>query len=74
MNKLCSLLNLKSEDELFDKITSSFKERGVVQFNYFVNWNKVFKNIKSIEKELALLNVLVGKSNLKKELTDLIIE
>lgn len=74
MNKLCKLLNLKNEDELFDKITTTFKMKGITQFNYFVNWTKVFKNIKSIEKELSLLNVLIGKQNLNKELADLINE
>ena len=74
MNKLCKLLNFKNEDELFDKIANSFNNKGITQFNYYVNWAKVFKNIKAIEKELSLLNVLIGKQNLKNELADLITE
>lgn len=66
MNKLCKLLNLKNEDELFDKITQSFKEK-ITKWDYFVNWQKVFENITPIEKELNLLNVLIGKENIEKE-------
>jgi len=74
MNKLCKLLNLENEDELFDKLTTSFKGKGITQFSYFVNWKKVFKNLSTIEKELALLNVLIGKQNLSDELAALIFE
>ncbi len=40
---------------------------SVTTWSYFVNWEKVFKNIKKIEPELWLLNSLIGKKNLKKE-------
>ena len=66
MNKLCKLLNLNDEDELFDKITQSFKEK-ITKWDYFVNWQKVFENITPIEKELNLLNVLIGKEDVEKE-------
>ena len=62
MNKLCSLLNLKSEDELFDRITSSFKEK-ITRWDYFVNWHKVNTNVLLFEKELNILNYLIGKEN-----------
>ncbi|HMS39840.1 MAG TPA: type II restriction endonuclease [Pyrinomonadaceae bacterium] len=71
MNKLCQLLNLENEDVLFAKITNSFKEK-ITQWNYFVNWNKVFANISPIEKELNLLNYLVGKENIEEETFNLI--
>lgn len=64
MNKLCKLLNLKNEDELFVKITQSFKEK-ITKWDYFVNWTKVFGNITPIEKELNLLNFLIGKENIE---------
>lgn len=70
MNKLCSLLNLKSEDELFVKITQSFKEK-ITRWDYFVNWQKVIINVKMFEKELNILNYLIGKDNLEKEAFDL---
>lgn len=71
MNKLCQLLNLKSEDVLFDKIANSFKQR-ITQWNYFVDWKKVFNNISPIEKELNLLNYLIGKANIEEETFNLI--
>ena len=74
MNKLCQLLNLESEDILFIQITSSFKEKGILLWDYFVNWEKVHKNIKPIEKELNLLNVLIGKEDVEKEVFELIKE
>lgn len=64
MNKLCNLLNLQNEDLLFDKITQSFKEK-ITKWDYFVNWVKVFRNIEPIEKELNLLNFLIGKEDME---------
>jgi type II restriction enzyme len=74
MNKLCNLLSLDGDDALFNQITSSFKEKGILLWDYFVNWEKVHKNIKPIEKELNLLNVLIGKENIEKEVYGLIKE
>lgn len=71
MNKLCSLLELQNEDLLFDKITQSFKEK-ITQWDYFVNWTKVFNNIEPIEKELNLLNFLIGKVDIQTEAYNLI--
>lgn len=71
MNKLCNLLKLKTEDLLFDKITQSFKEK-ITKWDYFVNWDKVFSNIEPIEKELNLLNFLIGKEDLEKAAYNLV--
>lgn len=71
MNKLCQLLELENEDVLFAKITNSFKER-ITQWDYFVDWKKVFRNISPIEKELNLLNYLIGKENIEEETFNLI--
>ena len=73
MNKLCKLLNLQNEDELFQKITSSFKEK-ITKWDYFVNWKKVIINVELYEKELNILNYLIGKPNLKEEAYNLIKE
>ncbi len=73
MNKLCNLLNLENEDELFNKIKNSFKEK-ITKWDYFVNWSKVFENIEPIEKELNLLNFLIGKEDIEKEAYNLIKE
>lgn len=74
MNKLCQLLNIENDDLLFEQITSTFNEKGITQWNYFVNWEKVYKNISPIERELNLLNVLIGKDDIESELIQLIIE
>lgn len=74
MNKLCQLLSLESDDILFTQITGSFKEKGILLWDYFVNWEKVHKNIKPIEKELNLLNVLIGKEDVETEVYNLIKE
>jgi len=71
MNKLCKLLNLQNEDLLFNKITQSFKEK-ITKWDYFVNWAKVFSNIEPIEKELNLLNFLIGKEDIETEAFNLI--
>lgn len=71
MNKLCNLLELESEDLLFEKIIKSFKEK-ITKWDYFVNWAKVFSNIEPIEKELNLLNFLIGKDDIETEAFNLI--
>ncbi|SMO92596.1 type II restriction enzyme [Saccharicrinis carchari] len=71
MKKLTSLLELQSDDQLFDSITSNFKNK-ITQWNYFVNWEKVLGNIDPIEKELNLLNYLIGKDNIEEEAFKLI--
>lgn len=71
MNKLCKLLNLSNEDLLFEKITQSFKEK-ITRWDYFVNWGKVNVNVKLFEKELNILNYLIGKPDLEKEAFELL--
>lgn len=74
MKILTKLLNLKTDDELFDYFKDTLKVKGITQWNYFVNWEKVYRNIVPFEKELNLLNVLIGKDDIKTELTELILE
>ena len=72
MKKLCQLLD-KTEDEFFSELSSSFKKK-INQWSYFVNWIKVLQNIEPIEKELNLLNYLIGKKDLHKETVDLLLK
>jgi len=74
MKILTKLLDLTNDDELFEYFKKTLKVKGITQWNYFVNWDKVFHNVIPFEKELNLLNVLIGKDNIKSELTELIIE
>ncbi len=74
MKKITKLLELKSDDELFNYLIDTLKIKGMTQWDYYVSWNKVYENIIPFEKELNLLNVLIGKEDIEKELTDLILE
>lgn len=73
MKKLCQLLDLTNDDELFKSITDGFIEK-ITQWDYFVNWKKVYANITPYEKELNLLNYLVGKEDIANEAFKLIKE
>ena len=66
MKKLSKLLELPSDDKLFEYIQNSFRDK-ITTWDYFVNWKKVFDNVKPIEKELNLLNYLIGKENIEHE-------
>lgn len=68
---LKEIYNLKNEDALFELIISTFKNK-ITTWDYFVNWQKVFNNLESIEIELNLLNYLVGKKNFDIEAAKLI--
>ena len=70
MKHLSNILNL-SDDELFQSIKQTFRNK-ITTFDYFVNWKKVFNNVNPIEKELNLLNCLIGKENIESETFNLI--
>lgn len=74
MKHLTHILNFKSDDQLFDYLIDTLKLDGILQWDYYVNWDKVYNNVVPYEKELNLLNVLIGKEDIEKELTDLILE
>jgi len=71
MKNLCHILNLSDDDKLFEYINSTFRSQ-ITTFDYFVNWKKVFDNINPIEKELNILNYLIGKENIQEETFKLI--
>ena len=74
MKKLTTLLNIESDDALFNYIIATLKTKGITQWDYFVKWEKVHNNIKPYEVELNILNVLIGKEDIKEELTNLILQ
>jgi len=55
----------------FDQFVETLNLKGILQYNYFVNWAKVLNNIGPIEKELNLLNTAVGKENIENVLFDI---
>jgi len=66
-------LNLKDEKEVFDYLIEHLTD-SIFTWNYFVDFEKVKNNIHKIEKELNLLNVLIGKEDIEKEFIDLLTE
>ncbi|WP_434353107.1 type II restriction endonuclease [Psychrobacter sp. HD31] len=57
--------------EHFNKLIETINKKGIIQYDYFVNWQKVLKNVEPIEKELNLLNTLVGKADFESVLFDI---
>jgi type II restriction enzyme len=67
-------LKLKEDEkEIFEYLVETLTD-SIFTWDYFVDFEKVKKNIHLIEKELNLLNVLVGKENIEKEFIDLVID
>ncbi|MFI3300731.1 MAG: type II restriction endonuclease [Candidatus Gastranaerophilales bacterium] len=67
------LFNCKSGDEVFNYLIKNLKPSNNL-WSYFVNWEKVYSNVKHIEIGLNLLNYLIGKENFDEELKTLIKE
>jgi len=61
------------ENNVFDYFINTLKE-SIFTWEYFVDWRKINKNTENIEKELNLLNYLIGKENIEKEFLNLIKE
>ncbi|MBU1863994.1 MAG: type II restriction endonuclease [Candidatus Omnitrophica bacterium] len=64
-------LQRNNPDEVFAYLIDTLKET-ITKWDYFVNWTKVFKNLKSIEVDLNILNYLIGKPQIKKEFISLL--
>ena len=61
------------ENKVFEYFIKSLKE-SIFTWEYFVDWEKINKNTKSIEKELNILNYLIGKEEIEEEFLKLIKE
>jgi type II restriction enzyme len=57
----------------FEYLKRTLKE-SIFTWDYFTDFEKVKLNVKKVEKELNILNYLIGKENIKKEFIDLITE
>lgn len=64
-------IGCKDSEEVFNYLISTLKET-ITKWDYFVNWTKVFNNVKDIEIDLNILNYLIGKDNIKSEFVDLL--
>lgn len=66
-------LNLNSEEEVFQYLIETLKD-SIFTWDYFVDFEKVKNNVRSIERELNLLNVLVGKEKIEEEFINVVTE
>jgi len=57
---------LSNEDEVFSYLLNTMRP-GVADWNYFVDWNKVFHNTREIESTLNIMNYLLGKEDFAAE-------
>ncbi len=70
-NAYKEVLGCKNSDAVFDSLITTLKPSTLV-WSYFVNWEKVFENVKEIEIGLNILNYLVGKDNFDEEFKGLL--
>ena len=56
---------VSSKKDIFALFLKTLKP-GNMMWNHFINWDKVFKNVSEIEKDLNILNRLTGKDNFDK--------
>lgn len=66
-------LKLSNEEEVFDYLINSLSS-SIFTWDFFTDFEKVKKNVKKIEKELNLMNYLIGKDNLEEEFISLVKE
>lgn len=64
-------LNLNNTDQVFEYFISTLRP-GVTDWEYLVDWKKVFLKTKEIELHLNKLNYLLGKDNFDQEFSFLI--
>ncbi len=64
-------MGLHTELEVFEYLTKNLKCTNRT-FDFFVDWSKIFQNVKNIEVELNILNYLIGKANIKEEFMNLL--
>lgn len=53
-------------DHVFNYLIETLSE-SIKYWDYFVDWNKVHKNLSGLEMELNLLNYLIGKEDVESE-------
>lgn len=67
------LFACKNEDEVFDFLLKNLKPSNRL-WSYFINWEKVYSNLRKIEIALNNLNYLIGKEDFDGEFIELIKE
>ncbi len=55
----------------FDDWLKGFR-KSIADYKYYVDFDKVYKNVDEIQIELNILNSIIGKSNIEKSFRDLV--
>jgi type II restriction enzyme len=63
---LYAKLGLPDEESVFQYLVSTFSD-AVRTWDYFVNWDKVFRNSRELEVQLGIWNYLLGKEDFDSE-------
>ena len=64
-------LGLKTEDHVFEHLLGTLSD-AIRTWDYFVNWDKVYKNVADLEVHLNIWNYLIGKENFDEEFRTLV--
>lgn len=64
-------LGASDPEEAFKLFVSTFRP-SLKLWNYFVNWDKVFRNTRAMEVDLNVWNYLIGKENFEAEFLHLL--
>lgn len=67
------LFGCKNEDKVFDFLLKNLKPSNRL-WSYFINWEKVYSNLRKVEIALNNLNYLIGKEDFDREFIELIKE
>jgi len=73
LNFYSDVLGCKTEDAVFDYFMANL-QKSISDWSYFVEWEKIKKNVESVETELNILNSLIGKDDIKERFIALIKE
>lgn len=57
----------------FNEIIDSLRD-SIATYDYYVDFEKVYRNVNKIEMQLNLLNYLIGKENVEEEFMKLLVE
>ena len=66
-----ALLGCSDPQEVFSYLMTTLK-KTISSWDYFVNWAKVFDNIREVEIDLNILNYLIGKEDIENEFASLL--
>lgn len=64
-------IDCENSQEVFSYLMTTLK-KTITGWDYFVNWAKVFDNIREVEIDLNILNYLIGKEDIENELASLL--